>query len=389
MADDDSTPCPTPPVPPVQDTPGEPAKPSPGIALSLSGGGYRAMLFHLGSLWRLNEFCYLPKLNWLSSVSGGSITSATLAQNWSKLGFDANGRAANFEQQVTQPLRKMAGKTIDAPSLFEGFIEGASNVVAQHYKTYLFGDTTLQNLPDEPTFLFNATSLQTGVLWRFCKAFMGDYKVGLINNPTVPLAKVVAASSAFPPVLSPATFDLDPDSFDPAITCGPPFNTPAYRSKAVLCDGGVYDNLGLETTWKHYTEILVSDGGIGIAPDPDPNHLWPQQIYRVLSIIYNQVAALRKRNLVASYKCNERSGTYWGIQANIAKYKLANALVCDFALTTRLAQTPTRLDAMDDRLQEQLIDWGYAICDAAMRKHVLPPDTPAPKQSPYGMFKQP
>jgi NTE family protein len=328
-------------------------------------------------------------LNWLSSVSGGSITSATLAQNWSKLGFDANGRAANFEQQVTQPLRKMAGKTIDAPSLFEGFIEGASNVVAQHYKTYLFGDTTLQNLPDEPTFLFNATSLQTGVLWRFCKAFMGDYKVGLINNPTVPLAKVVAASSAFPPVLSPATFDLDPDSFDPAITCGPPFNTPAYRSKAVLCDGGVYDNLGLETTWKHYTEILVSDGGIGIAPDPDPNHLWPQQIYRVLSIIYNQVAALRKRNLVASYKCNERSGTYWGIQANIAKYKLANALVCDFALTTRLAQTPTRLDAMDDRLQEQLIDWGYAICDAAMRKHVLPPDTPAPKQSPYGMFKQP
>jgi NTE family protein len=56
MADDDSTPCPPTPVPPVQDTLGEPAKPLPGIALSLSGGGYRAMLFHLGSLWRLNEF---------------------------------------------------------------------------------------------------------------------------------------------------------------------------------------------------------------------------------------------------------------------------------------------------------------------------------------------
>ncbi len=388
MADEDNKPCPTPPVSPVQDTPGEPAKPKPGIALSLSGGGYRAMLFHLGSLWRLNELCYLPKLNWLSSVSGGSITSGVLAQNWSKLIFDANGFAVNFDQQITQPLRKMAGKTIDAPSLFEGFFEGASAAVAKHYKDNLFGDTTLQNLPDEPTFLFNATSLQTGVLWRFSKAFMGDYKVGLINHPTVSLAKAVAASSAFPPVLSPATFDLDPASFDPTIKCEAPFNTPAFRSKAVLCDGGVYDNLGLETTWKHYTEILVSDGGIGIAPDSDPNHLWPQQIYRVLSIIYNQVSALRKRNLIASYDANERTGTYWGIQANIANYKLASALVCDFAFTTKLAQTATRLDAMDDQLQKHLIDWGYAICDAAMRRWVVP-SAPAPAESPYGTFKKP
>ena len=31
------------------------------LALCLSGGGYRAMLFHLGSLWKLNEWGYLPK----------------------------------------------------------------------------------------------------------------------------------------------------------------------------------------------------------------------------------------------------------------------------------------------------------------------------------------
>jgi len=162
MADEVNQPCPVTPVPPVQDTPGDPAKPQPGIALSLSGGGYRAMLFHLGCLWRLNELHYLPKLNWLSSVSGGSITSGTLAQSWSQLGFDGNGFALNFDTQITQPLRRMAGQTIDAPSVFKGFVEGASNVVAQHYKKYLFSDTTLQNLPDYPTFLFNATSLQTG-----------------------------------------------------------------------------------------------------------------------------------------------------------------------------------------------------------------------------------
>ena len=47
--------------------------PGQGIALCLSGGGYRAMLFHLGTLWRLNELGYLPKLDRVSSVSGGSI----------------------------------------------------------------------------------------------------------------------------------------------------------------------------------------------------------------------------------------------------------------------------------------------------------------------------
>src|SRR5208282_640505 len=50
----------------------------PGTALCLSGGGYRAMLFHLGSLWRLNEAGLLRKLNRISSVSGGSITAGML-----------------------------------------------------------------------------------------------------------------------------------------------------------------------------------------------------------------------------------------------------------------------------------------------------------------------
>jgi len=380
---------PQPLVQPVQDTLGEPDQPQPGIALSLSGGGYRAMLFHLGSLWRLNELRYLPKLNRISSVSGGSITSGVLAQHWGQLGFDANGFAANFDQQITQPLRKMASNTIDAPAVFEGLFEGASKAVAQHYQKYLFGDTTLQDLPDAPRFVFNATSLQTGVLWRFSKPYMGDYKVGLIRNPTVPLSRAVAASSAFPPVLSPAVLDLDPASFDPNIKCVDPFNTLPFRSKAVLCDGGVYDNLGLETTWKNYTEILVSDGGGALAPDANPSHLLPMQTYRVLLTIYNQVAALRKRDLIGSYCTKERTGTYWGSQANIKNYQLDDALVCDFKFTTGLAQTPTRLEAMDATLQQHLIDWGYAVCDAAMRKHVLPPDTPAPSQSPYGTFHKP
>lgn len=50
-----------------------------GIGLCLSGGGYRAALFHLGALKRLNEFGILAKLRTISSVSGGSISSGLSA----------------------------------------------------------------------------------------------------------------------------------------------------------------------------------------------------------------------------------------------------------------------------------------------------------------------
>src|SRR5215213_5123894 len=78
-----------------------------GIALCLSGGGYRAMLFHVGSLWRLNELGYLPKLDRISSVSGGSITSAFLGLRWNSLGFQ-NDVSPLFEQNVAEPIRGMA-----------------------------------------------------------------------------------------------------------------------------------------------------------------------------------------------------------------------------------------------------------------------------------------
>jgi NTE family protein len=72
-----------------------PAGSEDGVALSLSGGGYRAMVFHVGALYRLNEIGLLGKLARISSVSGGSITAGLLGLLWSKLQFD-NGKAANF-----------------------------------------------------------------------------------------------------------------------------------------------------------------------------------------------------------------------------------------------------------------------------------------------------
>src|SRR3954452_23892936 len=51
-----------------------------GVALCLSGGGFRAALFHLGALRRLNELGILSQVEAISSVSGGSVVAAHLAE---------------------------------------------------------------------------------------------------------------------------------------------------------------------------------------------------------------------------------------------------------------------------------------------------------------------
>jgi NTE family protein len=357
----------------------------PGVALCLSGGGYRAMLFHVGALWRLNELGYLPKLDRISSVSGGSITAATLGRGWGWLQFDAHGVSPAFAAEVVAPLRRLASRTIDKGAILGGILQPDKTVaekVADAYREHLFGGLTLQDLPDHPRFVINATSVQSGVLFRFSKPFMADWRVGRVNKPTVALADAVAASSAFPPVLSP--FELDLRDFTWVDEEGNDLGHGEYRERAVLSDGGVYDNLGLETAWKACKTVLVSDAGGRMAEEPDPDHDWGRHLFRVLSVIDNQVRSLRKRQCVEAFKAHERQGAYWGIRSDIADFHLADALAAPHEATMALATLSTRLARLDGDVQERLINWGYAACDAGMRAHV-DKALPAPTAYPYGV----
>src|ERR1700727_2751182 len=71
-----------------------------GIGLCLSGGGFRAMLFHLGAFIRLNEMGLLSKLDRVASVSGGSIAAGALAVAWNDLNFDDVGVETNLSELV-------------------------------------------------------------------------------------------------------------------------------------------------------------------------------------------------------------------------------------------------------------------------------------------------
>ena len=202
----------------------------------------------------------------------------------------------------------------------------ASDQVVQSYDKYLFGKKTLQQLPDTPRFVFCATNLQTGVLWRFSKLYAGDYVVGRIDKPATLVSQAVAASSAFPPVLSPCVLQFPAGSFTswPGTQVIPPNEIAAYRSKVILTDGGVYDNHGIEPIVKRYLTNFVSDGGAPFGRSAELHTDWISQLRRILDVEDNQVRALRRRDLIdrfiAGNKVGDetrltgdaRMGAYWG-----------------------------------------------------------------------------
>jgi NTE family protein len=347
------------------------------------------MLFHLGALWRLNEWGYLPKLSRVSSVSGGSIVAAALGACWSRLGFDAEGIAGGFESELVTPIRGLATRTIDRRAIAIGLLTpgSISRRLANSYARHLLGKkTSLQDLPADgegPRFIINATNLQSGVLWRFSRPYARDYKVGRIDSPKTRLSVAVAASSAFPPFLGPARLRFKDDEFEPGT--GEGLQRPPFTTRPVLVDGGVYDNLGLETAWKRYQTVLVSDGGGAMPPQTGTLWLmkswrwrdWGSQSMRVLFVIDSQVRNLRKRAVIAGFQApigspQHREGSYWGIRTQIADYGLRSSLPCPAADTLELANLPTRLAKLDESTQQRLINWGYAVCDTAMRRWVDP-----------------
>lgn len=370
----------------------------PGIALALSGGGFRAMLFHAGALMRLNELGVLSRVARISSVSGGSIAAGFLACVWDQL-KPANAGAVfdQFQQKYVEPILNFSREKIDVGDILTGLLPwtSAGEQVAASYDKSLFHNANLQSIPDQPRFVFCATNLQTGVLWRFSKPYAGDYVIGRLGSPNLPLSIAITASSAFPPFLSPVVLTLPQGSFtdwpgQPA-GAGGAIDPAPFRARVLLTDGGVYDNHGLEPIVKRYMTLLVSDGGAPFGRNADVATDPIRQLQRVLDVTDNQVRGLRRRDLIARYQAAQaaqaagklqqnqvdpyaRFGTYWGIDTDPAKVTPADALPCKTVAINQLAHLGTRLSDLGDSQSKQLINWGYAICDRCVRVHYNSPD---------------
>lgn len=371
--------------------------PEQGIGLCLSGGGYRAMLFHVGVILRLGELGYLGtshrtgkhgplgRLQRVSSVSGGSIAAARLGLAWDNLNVDDPGLPDRLHEHLLEPIQAFASQTTISivSGLFSAIFGSINGRVTKVYRKRLYGDATLQKLPESPRFVINATNLQSGALWRFSRQYTWDYRVGKRANPRDLIASAVGASSAFPPFLSPARFEYKESEYEP--NTGQDLQFPRYTTRPVLSDGGVYDNMGLETVYKRYQTVLVSDAGGAYDSRMKVPTNWATQSYRVLNTIDNQVRSLRKRVLIANYDKQRRFGAYWSINGDISKYPAPKTLPCPLDRTQALAGIATDLAKKDRTTQRRLINWGYAICDAGIRGWVEdglshPEDFPFPQE---------
>lgn len=351
-------------------------------ALCLSGGGFRASLFHLGALRRLNEMGILSRIDAFSSVSGGSITSAVLATRWDQLNqSESEGVFTAFDSLVAQPIYDFCQQDLRTDVLLWQRLDPGNwwrllhtrhtvtDRLATAYAEDLGLNRPLSTLPAAPQFIFCAANLANGVSWEFRSRKMGDFYTGWASTGDLPVARAVAASSAYPVTFPPLVMSPDePLRFD-----GGHDGSPLSRDSVALTDGGVYDNLGLEPVNTGYRYLLVSDAATPMRRVDGPSTGPYGRLARSFDVIWNQVGALRKRWLIAKYKSSESdlSGAYWGIASDVAGYGL-DAPGYGRSTLELLARVRTDLDAFTLGEIACLENQGYSLANVAIRRWVVP-----------------
>lgn len=294
------------------------ARPKAGLALS--GGGFRAALYHLGVLARLAEVDALRHVEVISTVSGGSIVGTMYFLKLKKLlegtpdneitndnyrdlvreliGEFYDGVKENLRMRAfvsPKALLKMAidlsyNRTLRMGELYDQYFFGQilgkqtptlrDLIVAPHGASRDFSprqDNWLRRAK-VPILLINATNLNSGHSWQFAGSFMGE-PPGLLEAEIdaneryarlhfedsaqaewqdFALGSAVAASSAVPALFSPVPL------------------AGLYDGREVqLADGGVYDNQGVDTLLQENCAlILCSDASGQLADDPSPSTLF-------------------------------------------------------------------------------------------------------------------
>lgn len=357
-----------------------------GVGLALSGGGYKAAAYHLGALIRLNELGWLKRLSRISSVSGGSIAAGLLGSVWNRLAFDSTGVATNLTAVFTDPLHEFLTEVnLDVTQGLLGLLlpfRSAADGVARGYDRHLFHGATLQDLPDEgqgPRFTIVATNYELNSLWRFARPYAADYRVGRIDKPVLPLSRVVAASSAFPPFFCP--IELDFGGQEVVATPGADKHGGDFLKRALLADGGIYDNLGLEPVWKRYGTLLVSNAGGAFDDDHHPSD-WFSLLLRVINMIHRQAENDRQRALMMLAKLGERKVGYWPLRNDGGHYPDPSPVRPSPADIKAAQDESVRLWSLGAKAFARLANHGYSLCDSSMRSY-LGAAGGAPARLPY------
>ncbi len=340
---------------------------SPVAALCLSGGGYRAVLFNVGSVLRLAEAGLLGSTTRVCGVSGGAIVAGLLAVQWTRLANEAFSAAA-VRRELVAPLRALASRTLDGRSVVGGllFPRSLTEWVSHNFDRELFHGVQFGDLPDEPRLSIGASQLNSGTRVVFSNEARIRPGTISIGDPSYPVTDAVCASIAMPPAFLALRVSESDGSGE--------------ATAMQLADGSLCDPLALADAHDVRT-LWVSDGAgaLGTAPSLEGK---VDQAMRANEILQHGLRLTPKHALLAALQGGRHAGAYWSLRATTADYPADTCLVCPPARAAELAALPTRFAAMNDDLQERLINWGYAICDIALRSW-HDPALPRPAEFPY------
>ena len=333
------------------------------IGLALSGGGFRASLFHLGGLWRLNEMGKLSEISAISAVSAGALVAGVLGTRWNKLKF-SKATAENFTEVIAEPILELCSHNLDVSSAFAGLVVGP-NALERRYEDLLVGHVTLGQLPSYPHFIFNACHLETESNWSFSRAGVDAGEIGIIEARDVPLAKVLAASSALPPALSPVRLRLQPKPFSGGLRTDRAMG--ASPKTATLADAGFCDGLGLHAI-RHMNHLLVSDGTKSFKREDIPQwEVWTSRITNPMHTALEQIRQLRVDQLVADIERGDKAGAFWALRTDPREPADQTPFPVSAGWVEYMCAMRTRLAAFTEEEQKRLVNWGYIQCDIALR----------------------
>ncbi len=224
------------------------------FGLALSGGGFRASLYHLGLVRFLRDAGILSQVTHITSVSGGSILAAHLVLNWERY----NGSSAEFDLAASEILNVVQMDVrnritrhfpLNIPIGWVRKLMGLSNrkltrtgLLEHYYEKHLYGDTSLFELPASPQLHLLTTNLSEGCLCSFNRNGLtmmrrqGRFRLRMERVPTglATVAMAVTASSAFPGFFPPLVL-----TGAEVGACAGEFGLQSFT------DGGVFDNLGV------------------------------------------------------------------------------------------------------------------------------------------------
>ncbi|ULL13441.1 patatin-like phospholipase family protein [Paenibacillus sp. H1-7] len=265
--------------------------------LCLSGGGFRATLFHLGVIRRLIFLNVFNEIERINSVSGGSIAAAMVMQELTKSSFSS---IEDFDHRVIKPVVNFIQKSPRGNIYTIIPLRKDPLKFAKVLDEELFQGLSFNKLAKSPQWVCYATSLNSAYSWKFSQDEIGDSSIGH-TQPTQDdrISIGVAASACFPPLFKPLRFETYNRSFQFKYVEGMLVdrNNPTPPQTILLTDGGVYDNLGSESVLTKGNSFIISDasGITGNWRHDLPGLLG--ELKRPVDIAMDQIGKLRRRLL--------------------------------------------------------------------------------------------